>query len=309
MGHWPSYMDLVASGALEDRIHAAGELLKACRVCPRECGVDRTLGETGVCRTGALAMVSSHGPHFGEEDPLVGSGGSGTIFFTHCNLLCLFCQNYDISHLGHGRDAGPYTLARMMNELAGLGVHNINFVTPTHVLPMILEALPMAVADGFRLPLVYNSGGYDAVETLKLLDGIFDIYMPDFKFWSEEAGRNYCGVPDYARRAREAIVEMHRQVGDLEMDENGLARRGLLVRHLVMPEDIAGTRDICRFLVNDVSADTYINVMGQYRPCGQAMDYPELARSLSSAEFEAAVNVARREGLHRLDRRRRTWRL
>ncbi|MBU2547793.1 MAG: radical SAM protein [Proteobacteria bacterium] len=301
----PSYIRLFHEGVLEERAEAARKMLESCRVCPRECGVDRTAGETGHCRTGARAWVSSFNAHFGEEDPLVGRHGSGTIFFTHCNLLCLFCQNYDISHMGEGQEVRPEVLAALMMELARAGCHNINFVTPTHVVPQILEALPLAVQAGLRLPLVYNSGGYDSVETLKLLDGVFDIYMPDFKFWDEEAGRRYCQVPDYPERARAAVLEMHRQVGDLTMDAEGVAVRGLLVRHLVMPDGRAGTRDVARFLARDVSPETYVNVMGQYRPCGRAREFPELARPLTSAELREAEAVAREEGLRRLDERRR----
>lgn len=254
-----------------------------------------------------MAWVSSYSAHFGEEDPLVGQNGSGTIFFTHCNLLCLFCQNYDISHEGHGREVGPEILAALMMNLAQAGCHNINFVTPTHVVPQILEALPLAIEAGLDRPLVYNSGGYDSVETLKLLDGIFDIYMPDFKFWQSEAAEKYCQAGDYRERARAAVLEMHRQVGDLEMDPDGVAIRGLLVRHLVMPEGLAGTADICRFLAEEVSPNTYVNIMGQYRPCGRADEYPELSRPLYSAELREAKETARREGLTRLDERRRIF--
>ncbi|MEW5724341.1 MAG: radical SAM protein, partial [Thermodesulfobacteriota bacterium] len=301
----PLYIGLYKEGRLEERVAAARELLRACRVCPRECGVNRLEGELGVCRTGRRALVSSYGPHFGEEDPLVGHHGSGTIFFTHCNLLCLFCQNYDISHEGVGEEAEPEALAGLMVALAGRGCHNINFVTPTHVAPMILEALPHAVEAGLDLPLVYNSGGYDQVETLKLLEGVFDIYMPDFKFWSAQASRKYCEVPDYPERARAALREMHRQVGDLVLDERGVAVRGLLVRHLVMPGNLAGTYEVARFLAEEISPDTYLNVMGQYRPCGRAYEYPELSRALTAGELAEAKQEARRAGLSRLDERRR----
>jgi len=300
-----SYLRLYRAGVLKERIEAARELLKECRVCPRQCGVDRSAGETGVCRTGARAWVSSYSAHFGEEDPLVGRNGSGTIFITHCNLMCLFCQNYDISHEGQGREVGPEILAALMIDLARAGCHNINFVTPTHVVPQILEALPLAVEAGLDLPLVYNSGGYDSVETLRLLDGVFDIYMPDFKFWDNDTAKKYCGVSDYRERAREAVLEMHRQVGDLTLDSRGIAERGLLVRHLIMPQGLAGTREVCRFLAREVSPDTYINIMGQYRPCGRAHEYPELSRPLSPAELREAKEAARQEGLTRLDERRR----
>ena len=280
-------------------------MMDECRVCPRSCGVNRNQGEHGVCGTGVKAMVSSYNAHFGEEDPLVGRHGSGTIFFTNCNLLCLFCQNYDISHQRAGREVGPDILAGLMINLAEQGCHNINFVTPSHVVPQILEALPIAVRAGLSRPLVYNSGGYDAVETLKLLDGVVDIYMPDFKFWDNGAAKKYCGVDDYRERAVEAVKEMHRQVGDLILDDDGVAVRGLLVRHLVMPEGLAGTGEVTGFLAREISPDTYINVMGQYRPCGRAHEYPELSNPLSGAELRAAKETARLQGLRRLDERRR----
>ncbi len=304
MSRQPGYIRLHEDGVLDDRVEKAFALIKECRLCPRECGVDRTAGELGVCRTGARALVSSYDAHFGEESPLVGTHGSGTIFFTHCNLLCRFCQNYDISHGGQGREAGPDVLARLMLELSRYGCHNINFVTPTHVVPQILEALPMAVAAGLDKPLVYNSGGYDSVETLRLLEDVVDIYMPDFKFWENESARRYCGVDDYRERAMAALTEMHRQVGDLELDGNGLAVRGLLVRHLVMPGGLDETRNICRFLARDISPRTYVNVMGQYRPCGRAHEFPEIGRSLDPSELREAKAAARSEGLTRLDERR-----
>jgi len=301
----PSYLKLYENGLLEERIEKAREIMRECVLCPRQCHVDRTAGETGVCETGDRACVSSFNAHFGEEDPLVGTQGSGTIFFTHCNLLCLFCQNYDISHQGHGQEVEPEVLAGLMVELARAGCHNINFVTPTHVVPQILEALPIAIRAGLNRPLVYNSGGYDSVDTLKLLDGVFDIYMPDFKFWNNAAAKKYCGVSDYRERACEAILEMHRQVGDLAVDRNGVATQGLLVRHLVMPGDLAKTSEICRFLAQEVSPQTYVNIMGQYRPCGRAYEYPELSSSLSQSELRRAKEMAREAGLNRLDQRRR----
>lgn len=287
--------------------------MENCRLCPRECKVNRLKDEKGVCRTGRLAMVSSFGPHFGEEDPLVGNNGSGTIFMTNCNLLCVFCQNWEISHLGEGREVSSKDLAGMMIHLQRQGCHNINFVTPTHVVPQILDALRYAVEDGLNVPLVYNTGGYDAVESLKLLAGIFDIYMPDFKFWDPETARKYLKAPDYPERAREAIKEMHRQVGDLIVDENGIASRGLLLRHLVMPEGTAGTRDIMRFIAKEISPNTYVNIMDQYRPCGNAGRYPLISRCITNNEYEAALRSAREEGIVRFDSRekrniiRRIW--
>jgi putative pyruvate formate lyase activating enzyme len=232
----------------------------------------------------------------------VGRGGSGTIFFTYCNLRCCFCQNYSISQMGEGHAVGAEKLAEMMLALQRKGCHNINFVSPTHVVPQILEALELAAESGLSVPLVYNSGGYDSVETLRLLDGVVDIYMPDMKYGDAEAGGRLSGIEDYPDRNREAVREMHRQVGDLALDDDGVAVRGLLVRHLVLPRGLAGTAEVCRFLSREISADTYINVMAQYHPCYRASDVPELGRSLSGEEFSEAVRIARKSGLHRLDR-------
>jgi len=300
----PLYLDAYRSGRLQKRIERALGWLKKCALCPRLCRVDRLKDERGVCRTGRYAVLASYGPHFGEEDPLVGRNGSGTIFFAHCNLLCLFCQNFDISHQGHGVPVRPEHLAAAMVELQQRGCHNINFVTPTHVVPQILEALPAAVERGLRVPLVYNCGGYERVPTLRLLEGIVDIYMPDFKFWDPSAAKELCDAEDYPQRAREALREMHRQVGDLELDPSGIARRGLLVRHLVMPEGLAGTEEICRFISERISPNTYVNIMNQYRPCGRAREVPALRRSITAREYEEALESARRAGLRRLDRRR-----
>jgi putative pyruvate formate lyase activating enzyme len=272
-------------------------------MCPRQCKVDRLSEEKGVCRTGSKAVVSSYSPHFGEESPLVGSGGSGTIFITNCNLLCIFCQNFDISHLGQGIETSDGQLAAMMVSLQRQGCHNINFVTPSHVVAQILAALPKAIDKGLAVPLVYNSSGYDSVETLKLLDGVFDIYMPDFKFWHEESAKRYTKAPDYPERAKAAVKEMHCQVGDLELDEGGVAVKGLLVRHLVMPAGIKETREILRFLANEISKDTYVNVMDQYRPCGRATKFPPIDRRLTHEEFQKAMDAAREVGLIRLDER------
>jgi len=299
----PAYLDLYGEGILQDRVDKAQPLLKNCRLCPRECQVDRAAEEKGYCRTGARAVVSSYSPHFGEEDPLVGARGSGTIFFTHCNLLCLFCQNYDISHLGEGRDVSPDRLAKIMLSLQEMGCHNINFVTPSHVVAQILAALPLAVEGGLRVPLVYNTGGYDSVETLELLDGIFDIYMPDLKFMDGEVAEAYCRARDYPEKARAAIKEMHRQVGDLKINDRGIAERGLLLRHLVMPGGLAGTGEAMRFLAREISPETYVNVMAQYRPCGKALEHPPLNRRVSTAEYEEALEIAREEGIYRLDQR------
>jgi len=305
----PTYLESLRSGELDRRIETAVESLKCCTLCPRNCRVDRLAGETGICNTAERAWVSSFNPHFGEESPLVGSHGSGTIFFTHCNLLCAFCQNFEISHLGEGRPVTGDQLASIMLELQKSGCHNINFVTPSHVVAQILQGLKPAAEAGLRIPLVYNSGGYDKVETLRLLDGIVDIYMPDFKFWEPEVARNACNAPDYPDRARRALKEMHRQVGDLVVDGDGIARRGLLVRHLVLPHGQAGTRDILRFIAEEISTETYVNIMRQYRPCGRAADIAALADYPTPEEFDAALEAARQAGIHRLDRPRRVFRL
>ncbi len=299
----PSYLEAYRTGKLAESIRKACKILENCLLCPRECQVNRLKDEKGICRTGLSAMVSSYNPHFGEEAPLVGTYGSGTIFITNCNLLCVFCQNWETSHLGEGLRFNSKALARMMIELQYRGCHNINFVTPTHVVPQILDALPYAIEDGLNVPLIYNSGGYDSVESLKLLEGIFDIYMPDFKFWDSEMARNYLKAADYPEKAREAIKEMHRQVGDLTLDANGIALKGILLRHLVMPEGAAGTRDIMRFIAGEVSPDTYVNIMDQYRPCGNAKKYPSLDKTVTRYEYEKALRAAREEGITRLDRR------
>jgi putative pyruvate formate lyase activating enzyme len=290
-------------GELAAKAEKALHLLESCRFCPRNCRVNRLENQKGYCRTGRYALVSSYGPHFGEEAPLVGSGGSGTIFFTHCNLLCLFCQNYEISHLGEGREAEAQTLSRIMLDLQARGCHNINFVSPSHVLAQILEALPPAIEGGLRIPLVYNTGGYDSAEALGLLEGVFDIYMPDLKFMDGAISRKYCGAADYPERVREAILEMHRQTGDLAVDNRGIARRGLLIRHLVLPEGLAGTREAMRFLSREVSPRTYVNLMAQYRPCGRAGENPPLNRRPTAGELAEAFRIAEEEGIRRLDGR------
>ena len=299
-----AYLKLHRCGELKARVEEAYARLEDCRICPRECGVNRLAGEQGVCRTGKRAVVSSYNPHFGEEAPLVGRGGSGTIFFTHCNLKCQFCQNYEISQQGEGREVEPEDLALMMLRLQALGCHNINYVSPTHVVPQILVGLLIAVEAGLSIPLVYNTGGYDSLETLTLLDGIFDIYMPDMKYADEGIARKHSKIKDYPAVNQAAVKEMHRQVGDLVMDERGVAQRGLLVRHLVLPEGLAGTAEIVSFLAEEISPNTYLNVMDQYRPCYRAYEYPPLDRRITRAEFEEAVRLAQEAGLTRLDDRR-----
>jgi putative pyruvate formate lyase activating enzyme len=302
-----SYLNLYEQGELQERIRRARDLLAPCRLCPRRCGVNRLqTGELGICRTGERGMVASFGPHFGEESPLVGTGGSGTIFFSHCNLLCVFCQNYEISHCPdqeEGVEASPEQLAQVMIDLQEQGCHNINFVTPSHVVPQILEALPHAIESGLWVPLVYNSSGYDSVQTLKLLDGIVDIYMPDFKFWEPDSAKRYMHAPDYPEIARAALKEMHRQVGDLVIDSDGLTSKGLLVRHLVMPSCLEESEQIFHFIARELSPATYVNVMDQYHPCGKAHHFENLNRSLTRAEYETALSMAEKAGLSRLDKK------
>ena len=297
----PAYLKTYEEGLLEERVAAALALLTSCTVCPRQCRCNRTEAEKGFCRAGLLPEISSYGPHFGEERPLVGRGGSGTIFMAHCNLGCIFCQNYEISRWGLGEAIQPAELSRIMVQLQERGCHNINFVSPSHYVPQILQALPEAIEGGLRLPLVYNTGGYDALETLQLLDGVVDIYMPDFKYTDPDTARIYSEAPDYPQTAKAALKEMHRQTGDLVADARGIALRGLLVRHLVLPEGLAGTREAMRFLATEISPDTYVNIMDQYRPCGEIPKGDPLSRRITRAEFEEAVTLARNEGLRRID--------
>ena len=293
---------MYGAGKLHERVEQALAVLESCQLCPRRCQVNRLKGELGKCNAGRQAVVSSYTPHFGEESPLVGSEGSGTIFFTYCNLRCCFCQNYTISQLGEGQEVSAREVTGMMLSLERDGCHNINFVSPTHVVSQILEALEIAVEAGLSVPLVYNSGGYDAVDTLKLLDGVFDIYMPDMKYSDGQNAQRFSGIDAYPQINRAAVKEMHRQVGDLRLDDQGVAMRGLQVRHLVLPDGLAGTAEACRFLSREISVNTYLNVMAQYHPCFRAFDIPELARSISREEFVEAIETARSYGLHRLDR-------
>jgi putative pyruvate formate lyase activating enzyme len=300
----PSYVATFRSGELEARVKGLIERLASCELCPRRCRVNRLEDERGFCRTGRKAVFSSFSPHFGEEDPLVGSGGSGTIFFTHCNLLCCFCQNYDISHEGAGQEIEPEGLAGVMLNLQNQGCHNINFVSPSHVIAQIMEALPMAIEGGLRVPLVYNTGGYDLPETIRLLEGVIDIYMPDVKFSDGAVAEALAKAQDYPLTCRQALTEMHRQVGDLCLDEAGIAWKGLLIRHLVMPDHLAGTEESFAWIASQLSKNTYVNVMDQYRPCGRAHEHPSLSRRVTADEYEEALQIAKRCGLHRLDQRR-----
>jgi putative pyruvate formate lyase activating enzyme len=301
----PSYLNLWKSGELAKRVECGLSKLGDCTLCPRDCHVNRLADRFAVCRSGRYARVSSHFPHFGEEDCLRGTRGSGTIFFSGCNLRCVFCQNFEVSWLVEGEIAPPQKLASMMLELQGRGCHNINLVTPEHVVPQILEALPIAVEGGLRLPLVYNTGAYDSLDSLALMDGLVDIYMPDFKFWDREMARRYLRAPDYPEAARHAIKEMHRQVGSLVLDVNGLALRGVILRHLVMPGDIAGTREILHWIARELGPDTYVNVMPQYYPAGKvsAKEHAEINRCITLEEYQEALETASEAGLCRLDNR------
>jgi putative pyruvate formate lyase activating enzyme len=304
----PAYTRL-SRAELEQRVERALAELADCRACPRDCGVDRLAGKWAACKTGRYAVVGSWFPHFGEEDCLRGWNGSGTIFFSHCNLRCVFCQNYDISQgVKPQAEPGerPETIARMMLALQRRGCHNINFVTPEHVVPQVIEALVVAIGEGLKLPIVYNTSAYDAVKSLELMDGLVDIYMPDFKYWTTERSRTYMKAADYPEAARAAIVEMHRQVGALVVDEEGLAKRGLIVRHLVMPGFLDETRAILTWVAEELGPDTYVNLMDQYVPSGKVGGgrYAEIDRPLTPEEFREARAMAAELGLRNLDRRR-----
>ncbi|MBI3935945.1 MAG: radical SAM protein [Betaproteobacteria bacterium] len=300
----PGYVRLLETGELGRRVESARRCLESCDLCARYCRVDRRKSiEGAVCRTGERAVVVSYGPHHGEEDPLRGWGGSGTIFFSRCSLRCVFCQNWDISQRGIGREVEPRELAGMMLELQRAGCHNINLVTPSHVVAQVIAAVHDAAQRGLALPLVYNTGGYDSPEALALLEGIIDIYMPDMKYGDSILARKYSKVRNYVEANRAAVKEMHRQVGDLVLDANGIAQRGLLVRHLVLPHGIAGSEEVLRFLATGISRDTYLNLMDQYRPCYRADEYPELGQPITREEYREALAAAARLGLTRLDRR------
>lgn len=307
-GFRPAYSYL-PRGELHERAQRAVAALAECRACPRDCGVNRLADKWAACKTGRYAVVTSCFPHLGEEDCLRGWNGSGTIFFGHCNLRCVFCQNFDISQAirpAAARGHTPEEIAALMLELQALGCHNINLVTPEHVVPQTLEAVAVAVDRGLDLPIVYNTGAYDALESIQLLDGVVDIYMPDFKLWSREKARTYLKAEDYPGVARSAIAEMHRQVGPLVVDADGLARRGVLIRHLVMPGCLEDTRAILTWIAGTLGPDAYVNLMDQYHPAGNvgAAAYPEINRRVSPEEFREAQRIARQVGLARLDVRR-----
>ncbi len=303
--NFPAYARLEEKGELTKRIEQAYAVMEACSLCPRQCGVNRRKGEIGFCQSPEKAMVFSYNPHYGEERPLVGSNGSGTIFFSNCNLRCVFCQNYPIAHEGKGHEISDEKLAEIMLNLQDRGCHNINLVTPTHVMPNILNATRLALQKGLTLPLCYNTSGYESVEKISLLDGIIDIYLPDLKFMEgEEAERyNEAEAFDYPEMAQEAIIEMHRQTGDLSTDKHGVALRGLMVRHLVMPNRVAGTREFVKWVAGNLSPDTYVNIMAQYRVEHKAFEYEHINRAITPEEFIEAIEWAKEEGLTNLDGR------
>ena len=295
----PSYIRLFEKGDLQQRIRLLKEFLKECRLCPRECGVNRLDGEVGACQAGLEPMVSSAFPHFGEEPPLVGYHGSGTIFLTHCNLRCIFCQNYDISHLGNGEPMTSSDMARVMVRLQEMGCHNINFVTPTHYAPQIAASLPEAIEKGLRLPIVYNCSGYESIEVIRLLEGVVDIYMPDAKYMDGRHSEKFSNAPDYPEVIKEVLKEMHRQVGDLTANPEGIAERGLLIRHLVMPNGVASSEAVLRFIAEEISVHSYVNIMDQYRPEYRAHEFLEINRRITQKEYLEAVQWARRYQLYR----------
>jgi len=303
MDFQPTYLRLLRTGVLKKRAELFQNQLYACNLCPRNCGVNRIEGEVGVCGVGKNAWVSSYGPHFGEEDPLRGWQGSGTIFFSGCNLNCLYCQNSDISQNVSGEEVSEEVLAEIMLELQSRGTHNINLVSPTHVCSQIVMALYIAAQRGLHIPIVYNTGGYDSVQTLKILDGIIDVYMPDMKYSQPEIGEELSGVPDYPYHNQCTVKEMFRQVGDLQLSSQGIAERGLLVRHLILPGDLAGSKVILKFLAGEISNGTYLNIMDQYRPAYQASRHAGMSRRITVDEYQTIVDTALSLGITRLDKR------
>ena len=300
----PAYARLEEKGLFAERVEQAYAVFEKCELCPRRCGVNRRKGEEGACRATDKLVVYSRQPHYGEEIPLVGRNGSGTIFFSNCNLRCVFCQNYPIAHEGRGREVSDERLAEMMLELQDIGCHNINLVTPTHVMPNILNAARMAMKKGLQLPLCYNTGGYELASNIRLLDGIVDIYLPDIKFMDADEADRYTGSSgDYPEKAQAAIMEMHRQVGDVVVDPDDIARRGLMIRHLVMPNRVAGTAEFVEWAARHLSRDTYINIMSQYRVEHRAFEYPEISRAITPGEFVEAIDWAKEAGLENLDKR------
>jgi putative pyruvate formate lyase activating enzyme len=299
MAFTPSYINLFEKGELNKRVELLQEFIKECQLCPRQCHVNRLNGEVGYCGAGSDLMVSSAFPHFGEEPPLVGFNGSGTIFLTHCNLRCIFCQNYDISHLGRGDRITLSDMARAMVKLQEMGCHNINFVTPTHYASQILASLPKAIEWGLRLPIVYNCSGYESIEVIRLLEGVVDIYMPDVKFMDEKYSKRYSNAPDYPEVIKKVLKEMHRQVGDLTTNSKGVAERGLLIRHLVMPGGVASSEAVLKFIAEEISVHSYVNIMNQYRPEYRANEYSEISHPITHQEYLEAIQLAKGFRLYR----------
>jgi len=303
MSYLPAYRGLLSSGILKKRVVEMNNKLARCDLCPRNCAVNRLGGELGICGVGQQASVSSYGPHLGEEKPLRGWNGSGTIFFSGCNLSCIYCQNADISQQLTGKPVTAEDLAGIMLELQERGCHNINLVSPTHVISQIIEAIYLAARKGLSLPIVYNTGGYDSIDTLELLDGVIDIYMPDMKYSADDPAERLSGVSDYPSVNTEAVREMHRQVGNLQLDSRGIALTGLLIRHLVLPAGLAGSRKVLGFVAREISRNTYLNIMDQYRPVYQAHKVPEIHRPVYREEYERVIELAAELGLKRLDDR------
>jgi putative pyruvate formate lyase activating enzyme len=299
MAFTPSYINLFEKGELNKRVELLQEFIKECQLCPRQCHVNRLNGEVGYCGAGSDLMVSSAFPHFGEEPPLVGFNGSGTIFLTHCNLRCIFCQNYDISHLGRGDRITLSDMARAMVKLQEMGCHNINFVTPTHYSSQIVASLPKAMEWGLRLPIVYNCSGYESIEVIRLLEGVVDIYMPDVKFMDEKYSKRYSNAPDYPEVIKKVLKEMHRQVGDLTTNSKGVAERGLLIRHLVMPGGVASSEAVLKFIAEEISVHSYVNIMNQYRPEYRANEYSEISHPITHQEYLEAIQLAKGFRLYR----------
>lgn len=295
----PGYLKLLENGELEKRSNQLKEGLANCVMCPHQCEVNRLNGERGYCRTLENVIVSGAERHLGEEEELVGRYGSGTIFFSHCNLKCAFCQNYEISYCGAGEEIDTDQLADIMLQLQRKKCHNINLVSPSHIIPQIVEGIFIAAGKGLNIPIVYNSGGYDLTDALKMLDGIIDIYMPDIKFSDDDTAQKYLGVKKYYTIAKAAVREMYRQVGDLKTDDDNIAYRGLLIRHLVLPQNLAGTDKIMRFIAQEISKGTYVNIMAQYYPSHKSYQYQELSRRISGQEYRAAIEAAKQAGLRR----------
>jgi len=298
MYSYPSYLNSCQNGKLQKIIEQGFKLLESCCICPRKCGVNRLKDEKGFCKTGLKPRICSCMPHHGEEPPISGTHGSGTIFFSYCNMACVYCQNYEFSQLGQGREVDSEELAKSMLELEKMGCHNINLVTPTHVMPQILKALELAINKGLKIPLVYNTGGYELAEIIKLLDGIVDIYLPDMRYADKVMALRYSNAKDYSEYNQKAVKEMQRQVGVAEIDAEGIIKRGLIIRHLVLPDNISGTDKIMKFISEEISKDTYISLMSQYCPYYKASQFKEISRRITSQEYEEAKQLMNKHGLY-----------